>query len=191
MLESILSSVVTSGVLIACAGFILKQYWEKRVKHYFDERLQRLSAELGVKSALEIDVNKKRVEGYGHIARLLKQTRKIEEVVFQAGPTCEQALLEEWKARTEELERAIYDHVLSLRHDGFYEQLHRCKNDFVTARNYIIDQRILIQEGIENKSSELTEIISKKVKSNNANCDSVVQQLEQATQNLILLRAPE
>jgi len=188
MFESIISSVLTSGILIAGAAFILKQYWEKRVMYYFDRRLQELSADLGVRSAVEIEVNRKRIDDYSRIAQLVKRSRKLAERVYRNTSAEQQSLIDEWETSTKELETEIYRAVLSLRHDSLYDLLHACKNGFVVARNYIMDQQHLYMQGYTDQADKLAHLVEDRIKSINLSSEEAIEKLEAAINSLVKIR---
>jgi hypothetical protein len=185
MIESIASAILTSSVILACATFVLKKYWDKRLKHYFDERLERLSAELGVRSALEIEFNKNRLDDYNSIAQLVKRNRKYGEKVFSGRGCYRYDLIDEWEACTDELETAIYRSVLNLKHDGLYDLLHACKNGLVVTRNYFADHQYLLGRGKTEEAKMLTPILRARLEESDTECERIIAMLDLAVHELV------
>lgn len=182
---SILTSLLASTMISAAMSFVLKTWFESRLKHYFAVDLERLrhsydleleklrhsySAnlemlrnELSVRADAIHEITERRLALYPRIVELVYRTRNIARTLSD-GRENDLTLIRELDTRVIEMENTLYASRLDLERDDIFVDAHLYKILITDFSRRIGDFSYYQSEGDTSNSADLHKRISEKFK---------------------------
>jgi hypothetical protein len=155
--NDVITTLLTSTAVSAIVSFVLKTFFETRLKHHFEKELENLrqthTLELEkIKSSLTIVTDaahqllERRLTTYPRLVELVYRTRNLaREIVNAIQPMS--TLSDEFAARTRELEEQLYASRMDLERDGVFGFVHSYKNTIVSFHRLDRDLRHFLDKG--------------------------------------------
>ncbi|MCK5561583.1 MAG: hypothetical protein KAJ51_13355 [Thermoplasmata archaeon] len=123
----IIAIILTSSVVSAIVTFLLKTFFESKIRHRYEIELEKFKTELSIKANTEHEITERRLEAYPKIVELVYRTRNMSrEIVTRSdiSPT----LFDELSTRAGELEDSLYKYRIDLERDKVFTPIHTYKN---------------------------------------------------------------
>ena len=155
----LLSITLASGFGASLALFLIQKYFDRRLDHHFNSRLEELKASLHLQSEVKNQITTQRLEIYPKIAesvyRLRNNSREMNELV---PLTLDGALA--FLRLAEQYTEQIYSARFYLELDGLFEQLHDYKDHVLTAKNLLLDWVYLTQDQPSENRIEINRVMA-------------------------------
>ena len=140
---TVLTTILTSGVVSTLTTLVLKTYFENKIRHSFDLKLQeqrhqyeidleRLKADLQARTSTEHELSTRRLTEYPKLVELVYRIRNMSREIA-SGAIISSTLKDELASRTADLENDIFAFRIDLQRDHLFPPLHLFKN---TAKNF-------------------------------------------------------
>ena len=148
----LVSTALASGLGASLVFFLVQKYFDRRLEHYFNARLEELKASLHLQSEIKNQIASQRLEIYPSIAESVYRLRNsLREMNELAPVTLEGALA--FFSLAEGYTEQIYSARFYLDLDRLFEPLHEYKNRVLTAKHLLLDWIHLAQDpSLKNKA---------------------------------------
>jgi hypothetical protein len=161
------TALVTSTVVSAVVSFVLKTWFETRLKHHFEvevEKLrhnfeieiERLKNQLAIAAETAHELTERRLKAYPQLVELVYRVRNIAREIVAPKET-PPVLITEFAGRTKELEDSLYMHRLDLERDGAFLPLHTYKNTAKMFARLLQDRDHHLNLGEKNQAQTISE----------------------------------
>jgi hypothetical protein len=150
IIGSIIAALLTSTIVSAVVSFVLKTWFEARLKHHFEleleklrhsyeVELEKLKTQLMIMAETAHELTERRLTAYPQIVELIYRVRNIAREIVAPTDT-PPVLVDEFAARTGELENSLYVYRMDLERDGIFLPIHTFKNK-AKAFNRLLEDR--------------------------------------------------
>jgi len=166
IVNNIVTVLLTSTIVSAAVSFVLKTWFEARLKHHFEleleklrhsyeVELERLKTQLAIMVETTHELTERRLATYPQIVELVYRVRNIAREIVAPTETSP-ILIDEFAARTGELENNLYVCRMDLERDEAFLPIHTFKNTAKTFNRLLEDRDHYQSHGEEDEASRIS-----------------------------------
>lgn len=165
IINTVFASLLTSTIVSTAVSFVLKAWFEAKLKHHFELELEKirhsyeievekLKAQLTVKAETAHEITTRRLSAYPQVVELIYRIRNLAREIVTPAKT-PPVIISEFSARTSELENNLYKFRMDLERDTVFILVHTFKNTAKTFNRLLDDREHYLTAVDEKKANEI------------------------------------
>jgi hypothetical protein len=155
----LISTLASGAAGASLVLFLVQKYFERRLDHHFNTRLEELKASLNLQGEIKNQIASQRLEIYPAIAELVYRLRNSLRDMNETKPlTIDDAL--SFQRLAEEYTEQIYSARFFLNLDGLFAPLHEYKKHVLAAKHLLLDWIHLAQDPSPKNKEEINRVLA-------------------------------